>query len=104
MRCLWCQADINLGGAPPRRFLAVAGACILGGLITAVVGLGLPEGFGRDVAWGLAVAGGVSCVIALAAVWTNMGDACTMGPGGWTQGGVQCGACGRVNRIRPWSG
>jgi hypothetical protein len=103
MRCQRCHADVPLGAGSPRQFLTVAGACMVTALVAATVGVGLSEGFGRDISCGLAAAGALASLFALAATRTNMIDGCSMGPGGRTLGGAECPACGQVNPIRPWS-
>lgn len=103
MRCQRCRADVPLGVEPPALFLTLSVAFAVVGLVAVVVALSFPNGVARDVAWVLAVIGGLSAPVAWGAIWTNMIDGCSMGPDGRTLGGCECKACGHVNAIRPWS-
>jgi len=103
MRCRGCKTKYRLGGEPPGLFLTIAATCLAVSTIAALVAAELPDGFGRSVLNGLAIAFGLAILLALAAVWTNMIDGCSMGPDGYTLGGNECRECGSVNPIRPWS-
>lgn len=92
MKCKQCSHPIQMKAEAPGLFLLIAIACIL---------ISLPVGF--FISPLLTTALWIAALIALCAMFINVGDNKTMSSSGSALRGLECSSCGQVNKVYPWT-